>query len=304
MLKAENISKKFGKTYAVRNLSFELKKGDITGLLGPNGAGKTTTMRMITSYYFPSNGKITIDDQNTTTHTLQTQKKIGYLPENNPLYLDMLVVDYLEMTAKLNGVQIKNIKNQINKVAKQVNIKSKLLSPIAELSKGFKQRVGIAAALLHDPKIIIMDEPTEGLDPNQREEIHGLIKNLSKERGIMISTHVMQEVKAMCNKVIVINEGELVVAGAPDQLSKMKTLKLKLEGDKDKMEDSLTKLIDTKENETLKISDRKAKIKTVELKSQNELRPEVSKLAAKNNWTIWEMEMLDSLEDVFHKLKA
>jgi ABC-2 type transport system ATP-binding protein len=218
MLKVKKVSKNFGGTEAVKDLSFELEKGDIAGLLGPNGAGKTTTMRMITSYYFPSEGEITIDGKNTQTETLETQSLIGYLPENNPLYLEMLVVDFLMMSAKLQNVEKEDVEARIKKISKEVGIYERLLSPISELSKGYKQRVGLAAAMIHDPKLLILDEPTEGLDPNQREDIRKLIIDMSKDKVILISTHVMQEVDAMCNKVIVINDGQLVTQGSPKKL--------------------------------------------------------------------------------------
>ena len=212
MLKLEKVSKNFGKVTAVKDLSFELKKGDITGLLGPNGAGKTTTMRMIASFFYPSSGKIKIKGKNTKANTTLTQNEIGYLPENNPLYLDMLVIDHLVMTAKIYGIK-KNTVKRVEEVAKSVGLTNKLATKISELSKGYKQRVGLAAAIIHDPSVIILDEPAEGLDPNQREEIRKLIKKLAKNKAILISTHVLQEVTATCSKVVVINNGKLVVAG-------------------------------------------------------------------------------------------
>ena len=165
---------------------------------------------------YPDSGRITINRKNTLKNSLETQKQIGYLPENNPLYLDMLVIDYLKMTAKLNDFKEKDkktLENRILEVAKEVDIANKLGTPIKELSKGFKQRVGLASALINNPSILVLDEPTEGLDPNQREELHKLIKKISKDKIILISTHVIQEVKAMCNKVILINNGELVKFG-------------------------------------------------------------------------------------------
>lgn len=301
MIKLKNVSKKFGKTEAVKNLSFELKKGDVTGLLGPNGAGKTTTMRMITSYYFPTKGSINIDGKDTQDNTTLTQSQIGYLPENNPLYLDMIVVDYLTMSAKLQGVANHDIVGAVKKAAKAVQIEDKLFTKIGELSKGYKQRVGIASALVHDPKIIILDEPTEGLDPNQRQEIRKLVKDLSKNKTILISTHVMQEVKAMCNRVIVINNGELVKDGAPDQISGTKRLKLRIEGSK--IDSEIAKLVDKKKGESVEIENKRDKIKTVYINTNRELRSEISKLAADKDWTLWEIEVQDSLEELFRELK-
>lgn len=298
MVVLKNVSKNFDKVKAVDGLSFIIEKGDVTGLLGPNGAGKTTTMRMITSYFFPTSGEITINGKSTTLHTQQTQKQIGYMPENNPLYNDMIVFDFLSMTAKLQGLNSKKIISRIKEVAESVGIKDKLASNIGELSKGYRQRVGIASALIHNPQVLILDEPTEGLDPNQREDIRKLIKDLSKDKAILISTHVMQEVKAMCNKVIVINDGKLIAQGTPEELAGTKILRIVIEGEK--IKESLEKLIEEKD-EKIKVEG-KAKIKTAFVYSNRELRPEISKIAAKNSWTIWEMQIQDGLEQVFHSI--
>src|SRR3990167_1469622 len=228
MVKVNTISKYFGKEKAVDGLSFELKKREITGLLGANGAGKSTTMRMITSYLFPSKGTISINGLDTQKHTLETQRLIGYIPENNPLYTEMLVYDYLEMSARFFDSALADIK-RIKETAKSVGLSDKLMTSIHELSKGYRQRVALAAALIHNPSVLIMDEPTEGLDPNQRQDIHRLIKSLSKDKAILISSHVLQEVKAMCTSVIVINKGRLAASGSLDSLSGYKTIKMQLE---------------------------------------------------------------------------
>ena len=302
MIKFEKVSKSFGTSKIIKGISFELKKGDIAGLLGPNGAGKTTTMRMLTSYYYPDSGKILIDGKNTQKHSIQTQKNIGYLPENNPLYLDMLVVDYLKMSAKLNGLKKEKIEDRILEVASEVNITDKLTKPIKELSKGYKQRVGLASAMIHNPQILILDEPTEGLDPNQRQELHKLINKISKDKIILISTHVIQEVKAMCNKVILINDGELVKFGSPDDLSQTKTLRLSLAGDniKETFEKFLT------DNDLTKNSKIKAtkELTEVSISTSTEIRPEISNLINKNKWTIWNFYIEDSIEQVFKDLNA
>lgn len=301
MIKFEKVSKSFGNSKIIKGISFELKKGDIAGLLGPNGAGKTTTMRMLTSYYYPDSGKILIDGRNTQKNPIQTQRKIGYLPENNPLYLDMLVVDYLMMTAKLNGVKKDKIENRILEVASEVNIKDKLTKPIKELSKGYKQRVGLASAMIHDPDILVLDEPTEGLDPNQRQELHKLINKISKDKIILISTHVIQEVKAMCNKVIVINDGELVKFSTPEDLTQNKTIRLTLSGDN--IKESLEKFLEDNDlNKNAKIKSNKENT-DITISADKELRPELSTLINKNKWTIWNFYIEDSIEQVFKDLK-
>ncbi len=299
MLKVKNVTKKFGHVTAVEDLSFTLDKGDVAGLLGPNGAGKTTTMRMIASYYFPTAGNIIVNNIDTQEFTQKTQKNIGYLPENNPLYLDMLVYDYLLMTARFYGVKKEKCKKAVEETAKAVDIYKKLGTHINELSKGYKQRVGIAAAIIHEPLLIILDEPTEGLDPIQREEIRKLIKGLAKDKAILISTHVMQEVKAMCNKVVIINDGKLVKEGDIDSLSSAKTLLLRIKGEK--IKEGIEKFKE-KEGLKAKVKEEKDSYK-VELTSESDIRSKLSDTALRNNWTILEMQYEDELEEIFKKLK-
>ncbi len=303
MLKVKKIHKSFGKTEVIKGLSFNVKKGDVVGLLGPNGAGKTTTMRMISSYYFPSKGEIYVNNYNTQTETLKSQQQIGYMPENNPLYSDMLVYDYLVMTGKFYGVKKDALEKRILDISKSVGIRDKLTTPIKELSKGYKQRVGLASTLLHDPKLLILDEPTEGLDPNQREEIRQLIRKLSKNKVILISTHVMQEVKAMCNKVIVINEGKLVVQGEPESLTGKKHLEVHIQGDN--IEKELKKILNEGDEveilETYEVEGKK--VTKLVIKTEKEIRGDLSKLASKNNWVVWQITVQDALEEVFENLK-
>jgi|688.fasta_scaffold136703_3 ABC-2 type transport system ATP-binding protein len=302
MIKFEKVNKSFGSTRIIKNLSFELNKGDITGLLGPNGAGKTTTMRMLVSYYSPETGKIIINGKNTSKDTIETQKNIGYLPENNPLYIDMLVADYLEMSAKLYGVKTSEIRERILEVADEVDIKNKLAKPIKELSKGYKQRVGLAAALIHNPQILILDEPTEGLDPNQRQELHKLINKISKDKIILISTHVIQEVKAMCNNVLLINDGELIKFGKPEDLTKNKAINIKLSGKN--IEKELKEFIkDNDLEKSSKVKVHKDETADATISSDTEIRPSLSELIAKNKWTVWNLQIEDSIEQVFKDLK-
>jgi ABC-2 type transport system ATP-binding protein len=309
MLKLHHVSKSFarGRSKAIDDLTFLAKPGQIVGLLGPNGAGKTTTMRLITSYFFPDAGEILLDDASTTTQTLLTQAQIGYLPENNPLYPEMLVADFLRYTLDLGANQELLKLSAAQKLrhlaaqAKAVNLETKLLKKIGELSKGYRQRVGLAAALINDPKVVILDEPTEGLDPNEREEIRNLIKKLAKVRVILISTHVLSEVKALCNQAIVINQGRVVVAGNPEHLTGKYQLDLEIEGSK--LETELAKIVNTKKGDQIIWHEKRNKIKHLSISSTADVRPALNKLVAKHKWLIWRLNTADELDQVFKSIK-
>lgn len=201
------ISKTYGTQKAVNNISFSAKKGEIVGFLGPNGAGKSTTMKILTGFIQPSEGTVLVSGIDVISNPIEAQKKIGYLPEHNPLYLDMYVREYLQLQASLHNIKNSKVNETIEKVGLTIEAHKK----INQLSKGYRQRVGLAAAILHDPEVLILDEPTTGLDPNQLVEIRQLIKELGKDKTVLLSTHIMQEVEAMCDRVIIINKGEIVI---------------------------------------------------------------------------------------------
>ncbi|GFD72602.1 gliding motility-associated ABC transporter ATP-binding subunit GldA [Tenacibaculum mesophilum] len=201
------ISKTYGTQKAVNNISFSAKKGEIVGFLGPNGAGKSTTMKILTGFIQPSEGTVLVSGIDVISNPIEAQKKIGYLPEHNPLYLDMYVREYLQFQASLHNIKNSKVNETIEKVGLTIEAHKK----INKLSKGYRQRVGLAAAILHDPEVLILDEPTTGLDPNQLVEIRQLIKELGKDKTVLLSTHIMQEVEAMCDRVIIINKGEIVI---------------------------------------------------------------------------------------------
>ena len=207
-LEIKKINKKYGDQDALINVSFSLKKGDIVGFLGPNGAGKTTLMKIITSIIKPDSGDITINGYDTQKNEISTKRQIGYLAENNPLYKDMLVTEYLDFVASL--YKIENKKDKVKEIIKKTGLESEIKKKIEELSKGYKQRVGIAAALIHDPNVLILDEPTTGLDPNQLIEIRKLIQEIGQEKIVLLSTHILQEIPKICNHIIIINEGIIV----------------------------------------------------------------------------------------------
>ena len=212
----KNLTKIYGEQKAVDNISFTVNKGEIVGFLGPNGAGKSTTMKMITGYLQPDAGDITVTDIDVTKEPLTAKKKVGYLPESNALYYDMYVKEYLDFIADIH--QIGNRKSAIGNVIEQVGLTKEKNKKVGQLSKGYKQRVGLAAALLHNPEVLILDEPTSGLDPNQIVEIRNVIKEQGKNKLVLFSSHILQEVEAICDRVIIINKGKIV---ADDKLSNL-----------------------------------------------------------------------------------
>lgn len=206
-ISVQNISKYYGEQKALNNISFDIKKGEIVGFLGPNGAGKSTLMKILTTYISTSEGKALVNDFDVTKKQKNVQQSVGYLPEHNPLYLDMYIKEYLDFNANVYNVN----KERINEVIELTGLTHEAHKKISQLSKGYRQRVGLANALLHNPDVLILDEPTTGLDPNQLVEIRELIKSVGKEKTIFLSTHIMQEVEAICDRVIIINKGELVI---------------------------------------------------------------------------------------------
>ncbi len=223
-ISVHNLSKTYGNQKAVDNISFSVNKGEILGFLGPNGAGKSTTMKMLTCYLPPSAGTASVCGLDIIQQPIAVKQKIGYLPENNPLYYDMYVKEFLEFAWHINGMKTpknsqQKIKNSIELVGLQVEQHKK----IGQLSKGYKQRVGLAQALIHEPEVLILDEPTSGLDPNQLADIRQLIRNLAKEKTIIFSTHIMQEVQAVCDRVVIINKGKIVANDTADNLQNMLT---------------------------------------------------------------------------------
>lgn len=214
----KDLLKKYGEQIAVNNISFSLEKGEIVGFLGPNGAGKSTTMKMITGYLLPEAGSIHLNQLDALQHPLEAKKKIGYLPEANPLYYDMYVREYLGFIANIHHLQ--NKKKAVEEVIVKVGLSPEAAKKTGQLSKGYKQRVGLAAALIHDPEVLILDEPTSGLDPNQIIEIRSVISELAKTKTILFSSHIMQEIEALCKRVIIINKGNIVADGDIDTLQK------------------------------------------------------------------------------------
>jgi ABC-2 type transport system ATP-binding protein len=300
------VSKSFGSRIAVDNLTFHVRKGEVVGFLGPNGAGKTTTMRLLTSYYTPDSGAIRVNGVDTQEQDLATRASIGYLPENNPLYEDLLVSEYLAFIADLRRLSRADRRRNMDMVVDEMSISDVYYRPIAQLSKGYHQRVGLAGAILHRPSVLVMDEPTEGLDPNQRITMRELIKSMGQDRTVLLSTHVMQEVENTCERVLVIARGRLVADSTVEDLLRraegMRSVSVEVEGNE--VESALRKLANVESvlrRDT--VGGRKRYI--VSIAGKEDLRPEIFHLAKKSDWVLYDLhEDTARLEDVFHTLTS
>lgn len=297
-VKVESLYKKFNSQIAVNHISFDSHKGEITGLIGPNGAGKTTVMRMICGLLNPDAGKIWINNTLLNEDPVNLKRHVGYLPENNPLYPEMYVQEYLGFS--LGVYEKKYSRDKIDNVIKLTGLNPEKNKKIGQLSKGYRQRVGIARALIHNPDILILDEPTTGLDPNQIIEIRNLISEVGKEKTVILSTHIMQEVEAICNKVILLDKGVILADSSPDVLKQSLNQKqvIVVEFDKSVAENILLSILGVEKIK--KVSEYSW---IVENSSQEDIRPKIFNIAVKNNLTVLSMQEKGSkLEDVFHEL--
>lgn len=305
MIKVENITKKYPGFTALEDVSFQIKKGEIVGLLGPNGAGKTTTMRIIAGFLPMTDGTVTIDGVDVFDDSLKAREGLGYLPENTPLYPQMKVREYLNFIADLKHISKKEKKDQISDVIEKCGLQAKKETLIKFLSKGYKQRVGIAQALLGDPKLIILDEPTIGLDPNQIVEIRKLIKELGKSKTIILSTHILQEVSAVCTKVIIINGGKVIAVDSPENLTKGATgvqFVISVKGAAEEVFECISGL--KKVERVIEVSNKEGVVTLkVNAKDKEDPRELISNAVIKNGWSLLEMrkESVD-LEHIFMRM--
>jgi ABC-2 type transport system ATP-binding protein len=304
-IRIENLSKKYGPQKAVDALNFEVKTGEILGFLGPNGAGKSTTMKMITGYIGIGEGTITIGDKSVADAGDDIRKNIGYLPENNPLYLDMPVIDYLTFCASLQGVEEGRIPERVKRMIKVCGLNAEKHKKIGELSKGYRQRVGLAQAMIHDPQILILDEPTTGLDPNQIVEIRKLIRELGKEKTVILSTHILPEVEATCDRILIINKGRIVADGTADNLRRQaegqEILKVRIEdGTADNIALELRKI---RSIERVELVDRNLNRFEIHSRAGSTSKREVFNLCVQKGWILSELIPLETrLEDIFRNL--
>jgi ABC-2 type transport system ATP-binding protein len=301
-----NLTKKFGTQRAVDNISFEVKTGEILGFLGPNGAGKTTTMKILTCYIAPSDGDAKINNLSILESQQEIKTKIGYLPENNPLYHDMPVLDYLKFVADLQGVQKNKIQDRIAEMVHVCGLNIEKHKRIGELSKGFRQRVGLAQAMIHDPEILILDEPTTGLDPNQIVEIRKLIKELGKQKTVILSTHILPEVEATCDRILIINKGKIVADGTSDMLRKRargeEMLRIQIR-EFDNKDTVLTSLKGLDSIGIVEFVQDDAESFLVTSKENYSSRKNIFNLCVQKNWVLTEMTPIETkLEDIFREL--
>ncbi len=306
MIEVESITKRYGSLVAIKDVSFTVEKGEIVGFLGPNGAGKTTTLKIITCYMPPTEGRVRVDGIDCLEDSLAVRKRLGYLPESVPLYKEMTVGRFLRFVAESKGVDGKQRNKEIDRVVDTCGLSSVKNRIIAHLSKGYRQRVGIAQALINDPPILIFDEPTIGLDPSQIIEIRQLIKNLGEEKTIILSSHILPEVSQVCQKVIIINKGKVIATETPanltSQLQKSTRIVLQIKSDSQPIDSIIEKLSNIPG--VLNISrDDHDEILIVETDQSKDLRPQISRTVIENNWDLLEIKLHDfSLEDIFLQL--
>ena len=298
MIKIDKLKRAYGDYVAVENISFSIEKGEIVGLLGHNGAGKTTIMKMISGYLEPSAGHIVIDDIDIATDRTAVQQRLGYLPEALPIYPEMNVADYLDYAAKLKGLTAEEARDEIRRVVKATDITAKLLAPIATLSRGYKQRLSVAQALLGKPRLLILDEPTNGLDPTQTQHMRDLIRELARDATVILSTHIMQEVDALCDRVLILRAGELALDARLDELRNSNRLIVSSDIDAASASQLLQSIegvdsIDTHSEHSYQISiDREA--------SFNSIASEIARLLLEKNYALYELRREQrELESVF-----
>ena len=303
MISVEGVTKRYGTLVAVNRASFEVNRGEVVGFLGPNGAGKTTTMRMLTGTLQPDEGTILFDGTPIADQLTEAKSRVGYLPEANPLYDDMLVCEFLQYVARLRGMDPGAARPAISDAVGETGLEEVFFRPIGEISKGFRQRTGMAGAILHQPEILVLDEPTEGLDPNQRVEIRRLVNSLGSERTVILSTHVMQEVEATCDRLLIISKGSIAADGTVGELmdAGRGISRYTVEADGDGVAEGLRGLPGVADHTAVAVNGR-VRV-SLEATGDEELRPVIFRMATERGWVLWELRReRATLEQVFREL--
>lgn len=306
MIQVENVTKRYGTHDAVKDLSFSVERGEIVGFLGPNGAGKTTTMRILTGFLPPTEGRASVAGFDVLDQPLEVKRRIGYLPENPPVYMEMQVDDYLDFVARIKGIPSAEVASRVDTVLDRVSIGHVRTKIIGKLSKGYRQRVGLAQALIHSPDVLILDEPTVGLDPKQIIEIRELVQSLAGEHTIMLSTHILSEVASTCSRIIIINEGRIEASDSPANLiARLQggaSTELEIEGPADQIEAELSQLPGVQRVIAGRISGART-FWTIEAEDAPKIQAELAKAVVGAGWGLYGMRSTGmSLEDVFLKL--
>lgn len=306
MIEVEHLTKNYGPTLAVSDISFEVQRGEVLGFLGPNGAGKTTTMRILTGFLPPSDGRVRVAGFDVLEEPLEAKKRTGYLPETPPLYPEMTVREYLAFVGRIKGVARRELKTRLSEVAEKTAVTEVLDRPIGKLSKGYRQRVGIAQAIIHNPDVLILDEPTAGLDPKQIIETRELIRNLAGQHTVILSTHILPEVSKTCQRVVVINQGKVVAAGAPEELNKrlqgFETVLVSVAGPAAEIMDRLQRVLGVNLVEPRDAADGQMTFE-IQADKGHDVRAEVARAIVESQWKLFELKTSGmSLEDIFLKL--
>lgn len=297
-IKTVDITKYYGHQIVLDKVSIQIEKGEVVGILGPNGAGKSTLMKILTCYLPATSGEAFVEGYDVAVSPIEVKSRIGYLPENNPLYLDMYIREYLEYTAGIYNLG-RNSRKRVNEIVEITGLGDEQKKKIGMLSKGYRQRVGLAQALIHDPEVLILDEPTSGLDPNQLVEIRALIREIGKEKTVMLSTHIMQEVEAICKRVIIIHKGKLVADDLTSSLSTNKSRSFIIVEFGNVVQEKILRKINGVVN-VIKINDMTWKLQARE---GEDIRPDINKLAAQYNLTILGLQREEQrLEEIFQQL--
>jgi ABC-2 type transport system ATP-binding protein len=305
-ISVSNLTKKYQTQRAVDNITFEVKTGEVLGFLGPNGAGKTTTMKIITGFIAPTDGDARVNDISVLEEPEKIKPLIGYLPESNPLYQDMPVLEYLKFIAELQNVPSNRVNDKIAQMVKVCGLNVEKHKKIGELSKGYKQRVGLAQALIHDPEILILDEPTTGLDPNQIVEIRNLIREIGREKTVILSTHILPEVEATCDRILIINDGKIVADGTSESLRKQAQGQEVLRVGISEADDKNRVIASLQELATVGMVDpvnEKNFMFIINSKDDSSSKKPIFELCVKNNWVLSELTPIETkLEDIFREL--
>ncbi len=306
MISVDQITKNYGPTRALKGVNFSIDKGEIVGFLGPNGAGKSTTMKILTCYMPADSGKATVAGYDVFDNSLEVRSHVGYLPESAPLYTDMGVIDFLKFAGSMRGIKGQRLHNRIKDVVARTGLESAVGKDIGELSKGYRQRVGIAQALIHEPDVLILDEPTTGLDPNQIKEIRDLIREIGREKTVILSTHIMAEVTATCDRAIIISDGRVVASGTPDELMARSQgayeVVARIRGPQGEVERKLAALSGVSGVRVLDREDSTVRYEIASKKSQD-LPEQIFRTVVENKWSLTELRQeTASMEDVFAEL--